>query len=78
MDRIKVYQTLKEAGIEQPRYAIKYEGDDNVIEQEDQIEINGQVFNKPFVEKPINAGMKFLSYIKFSTLNFFKASFKKR
>jgi inositol-hexakisphosphate/diphosphoinositol-pentakisphosphate 1-kinase len=57
MDRIKVYQTLKEAGIEQPRYAIKYEGDDsNVIEQEDQIEINGQVFNKPFVEKPINAG----------------------
>ena len=29
--------------------------DDNIIEQEDQIEINGQVFVKPFVEKPINA-----------------------
>ena len=26
-----------------------------MIEQEDQIEINGQVFAKPFVEKPINA-----------------------
>lgn len=55
MDRIKVYQTLKEAGIEQPRYAIKHKNDDNIIEQEDQIEINGQVFVKPFVEKPINA-----------------------
>lgn len=56
MDRIKVYQTLKEAGIEQPRYAIKRQNDNmNIIEQEDQIEINGQVFVKPFVEKPINA-----------------------
>jgi len=55
MDRIKVYQTLKEAGIEQPRYVIKHQDDDNIIEQEDQIEINGQVFVKPFVEKPINA-----------------------
>lgn len=56
MDRIKVYQILKEAGIEQPRYAIKREDDNiKIIEQEDQIEIDGQVFNKPFVEKPINA-----------------------
>lgn len=56
MDRIKVYQTLKEAGIEQPRYAIKTEKiNDNFTEQEDQIEIDGQVFVKPFVEKPINA-----------------------
>jgi inositol-hexakisphosphate/diphosphoinositol-pentakisphosphate 1-kinase len=55
MDRIKVYQILKEAGIEQPRYAIKHEDEKDVIEQEDQIEIRGQVFNKPFVEKPINA-----------------------
>jgi hypothetical protein len=38
-----VYQTLKEAGIEQPRYAIKHQHDNNIIEQEDQIEINGQV-----------------------------------
>jgi inositol hexakisphosphate/diphosphoinositol-pentakisphosphate kinase len=56
MDRTKVYQILKEAGIEQPRYAIKREDDNiNIIEQEDQIEIDGQIFNKPFVEKPINA-----------------------
>lgn len=54
MDRIKVYQTLKEAGIEQPRYAIKTP-EAEFSEQEDQIEINGQVFSKPFVEKPINA-----------------------
>ena len=58
MDRIKVYQTLKDAGIEQPRYAVKYEGDDSkIIEQEDQIELNdGFTITKPFVEKPINAG----------------------
>lgn len=56
MDRIKVYQALKEAGIEQPRYAIKTEKmNENFSEQEDQIEINGQIFVKPFVEKPINA-----------------------
>lgn len=55
MDRVKVYQTLKDSGIEHPRYAIKYENDENIVEQEDQIEINGQVFAKPFVEKPINA-----------------------
>jgi inositol hexakisphosphate/diphosphoinositol-pentakisphosphate kinase len=55
MDRTKVYEILKEYGIQQPRYAIKLENDDNVIEQDDQIEIDGQVFTKPFVEKPINA-----------------------
>ena len=57
MDRTKVYQILKEAAIEQPRYAIKMHGDDKtrVVEQEDQIEIDGVVFHKPFVEKPVNA-----------------------
>ena len=55
MNRIKVYQTLKDSGIEHPRYAIKYQDDESIIEQEDQIEIDGQVFVKPFVEKPINA-----------------------
>ena len=57
MDRTKVYQILKEAGIEQPRYAIKMQGDDKtrVVEQEDQLDIDGVVFHKPFVEKPINA-----------------------
>jgi hypothetical protein len=29
--------------------------EDVVVEQDDQIEINGQVFTKPFVEKPVNA-----------------------
>lgn len=55
MNRVKVYQQLKDSGIEHPRYAIKYENDENIIEQEDQIEIDGQVFVKPFVEKPVNA-----------------------
>ena len=56
MDRTKVYQILKEAGIEQPRYVIKHSNENvNIIEQDDQIEINGQVFTKPFVEKPTNA-----------------------
>jgi inositol hexakisphosphate/diphosphoinositol-pentakisphosphate kinase len=56
MDRIKVYELLKEAGIEQPRYVIKRNNDNvNVIEQDDQIEINGEVFTKPFVEKPLNS-----------------------
>ncbi len=56
MDRTKVYQMLQDAGIEQPTYAIKRQDDDiQIIEQEDQIEINGQIFTKPFVEKPINA-----------------------
>jgi inositol hexakisphosphate/diphosphoinositol-pentakisphosphate kinase len=56
MDRTKVYQTLREAGIELPRFAIKLQnGAENFVEQDDQIEIDGQVFTKPFVEKPINA-----------------------
>jgi inositol hexakisphosphate/diphosphoinositol-pentakisphosphate kinase len=56
MDRTKVYQTLREAGIELPRYAIKmHHGTEKFVEQDDQIEIDGQVFTKPFVEKPINA-----------------------
>ncbi len=27
----------------------------NIIEQDDQIEIDGQIFHKPFVEKPVSA-----------------------
>ena len=29
--------------------------ENSLIEQDDQIEVNGVVFNKPFVEKPISA-----------------------
>lgn len=74
MDRIKVYQTLKDAGIEQPRYAVKYEGDDSkIIEQEDQIELNdGFIIAKPFVEKPINAGKYLSIFNDFQKLFFFK------
>lgn len=45
-------------GIEIPRYAVldrdsaeKIE----LVESEDHVEINGVIFNKPFVEKPISA-----------------------
>ncbi len=56
MDRTRVYKILADAGIEQPRYAVKKQEDSvELIEQEDQIEINGQVYVKPFVEKPVNA-----------------------
>ncbi len=37
MDRTKVYQTLKEAGIEHPRYAIKIHDKSKLIEQEHNI-----------------------------------------
>ena len=51
-----MYQILKDNGIEQPIYAIKKQDDNiKIIEQDDQIEIDGQVFVKPFVEKPVNA-----------------------
>ena len=50
MDRTKVYETLREAGIEQPRYVIKHNNENlKIIEQDDQIEINGEMFTKPFV-----------------------------
>ena len=59
-DRRKVYKTLEEAGIELPRYAVldrdsSTPEERELIESEDQIEINGVTFNKPFVEKPISA-----------------------
>lgn len=59
-DRRKVYRILEEAGIELPRYAVLDRDSTNpeereIIESEDHVEINGVVFNKPFVEKPISA-----------------------
>ncbi|XP_015794650.1 inositol hexakisphosphate and diphosphoinositol-pentakisphosphate kinase isoform X3 [Tetranychus urticae] len=59
-DRRKVYRKLEEAGIALPRYAVLDRDSPNpeereIIECEDHIEIKGEVFNKPFVEKPISA-----------------------
>ena len=57
-DRRKVYNILEEQGIEIPRYAILDRNDatkNSLIEQDDHVEVNGVVFNKPFVEKPVSA-----------------------
>ena len=58
-DRVKVYQTLKDHGIETPRYVICDRSDpDNLPlfdEADDYVEINGEIFYKPFVEKPLSA-----------------------
>ena len=56
--RIKVYKILEEAGLEIPRYAILDRTDpdkSSLVEQDDLVEVNGVVFNKPFVEKPVSA-----------------------
>lgn len=59
-DRRKVYSILEREGIEIPRYAVlDRESPDpkqhELVESEDHIEVNGVVFNKPFVEKPVSA-----------------------
>ncbi|KAI5745620.1 hypothetical protein M8J76_012817 [Diaphorina citri] len=59
-DRRKVYALLEKEGIEIPRYAVlDRESPDPVkhelVESEDHVEVNGIVFNKPFVEKPVSA-----------------------
>ncbi|VDP21039.1 unnamed protein product [Soboliphyme baturini] len=55
-----VYTILDMAFIEHPRYEVLYRSSDNpsknrIVEFEDSIEVNGIVFNKPFVEKPVSA-----------------------
>ncbi|XP_028304343.1 inositol hexakisphosphate and diphosphoinositol-pentakisphosphate kinase 2-like isoform X3 [Gouania willdenowi] len=59
-DRREVYRILKEEGIDLPRYAVLNRDPDNpeecsLVEGEDHVEVNGEVFSKPFVEKPVCA-----------------------
>ncbi|XP_028165291.1 inositol hexakisphosphate and diphosphoinositol-pentakisphosphate kinase isoform X12 [Ostrinia furnacalis] len=59
-DRRKVYAILENEGIEIPRYAVLDRDSPDpkhheLVESEDHVEVNGVVFNKPFVEKPVSA-----------------------
>ncbi|PFX21183.1 Inositol hexakisphosphate and diphosphoinositol-pentakisphosphate kinase 2 [Stylophora pistillata] len=61
MDRPTMYSLLKSEGIETPRHAILLRDDDgnpintNFVESDDSVQIGDVVFQKPFVEKPVNA-----------------------
>ncbi|XP_001380145.3 inositol hexakisphosphate and diphosphoinositol-pentakisphosphate kinase 2 isoform X2 [Monodelphis domestica] len=59
-DRREVYSILQSEGILLPRYAILNRDPNNpqecnLIEGDDHVEVNGEVFQKPFVEKPLSA-----------------------
>ncbi|XP_041753309.1 inositol hexakisphosphate and diphosphoinositol-pentakisphosphate kinase 2 isoform X6 [Coregonus clupeaformis] len=59
-DRREVYRILKNQGILLPRYAVLNRDparpeECNLVEGEDHVEVNGEVFQKPFVEKPVSA-----------------------
>ncbi|XP_045562353.1 inositol hexakisphosphate and diphosphoinositol-pentakisphosphate kinase 1 isoform X2 [Salmo salar] len=59
-DRREVYRILQEEGIDLPRYSVLTRDPDrpeecNLVEGEDHVEVNGEVFPKPFVEKPVSA-----------------------
>ncbi|XWS30276.1 hypothetical protein CRYUN_Cryun24cG0102800 [Craigia yunnanensis] len=59
-DRRRVYERLEMYGIPVPRYAlvnreVAYQALDYFIEEEDYVEVHGNRFWKPFVEKPVEA-----------------------
>ncbi|KAB7495313.1 Inositol hexakisphosphate and diphosphoinositol-pentakisphosphate kinase [Armadillidium nasatum] len=59
-DRRAVYKILQREGIQLPRFAILDRDSPDpakreLIEGEDHVEVNGVLFNKPFVEKPVSA-----------------------
>jgi len=58
-DRREVYRILSTAGIDLPRHAVLDRDlppeEINFEEQDDSVIVNGIVFNKPFVEKPVDA-----------------------
>ncbi|GFO26087.1 inositol hexakisphosphate and diphosphoinositol-pentakisphosphate kinase, partial [Plakobranchus ocellatus] len=56
-DRRKVYALMEENNIPHPRYAVldRDDPDCQFVETEDSIEVNGKLFMKPFVEKPVDA-----------------------
>ncbi|VDK39548.1 unnamed protein product [Gongylonema pulchrum] len=48
LDRCKVFQALARAGIEHPRHGVLVRDNEGKV-------VNGMIFNKPFVEKPLSA-----------------------
>lgn len=57
-DRRKVYAILEREGIEIPRYAVLDRDSSDpkqheLVESEDHVEVNGVIFNKPFVVREV-------------------------